>query len=334
MYNNQIKTEFNLDSDIPMNFSIMNMLTNDMNEVLNKNILQYLVSLYSKKEATPNPLSPALRPSINLNHFSLRQRKNMYTPVARYVNTECSSPNQEKDQGIDSINASKDEIIPSLAAIFNRPESHSSNEKSPSHQYLRRLKPIKKTREEIRKLKMDLAFENETGEFATRCDVVYKTILRDFRRFFLDDYKLYKTKCLSKSNLTESLHNFTVQTFPMKSMRDCQEISLDLGCLLFPKEMIKDSKAIEQIIEFGYFGNELEEVKKEIMKIQGFLYKFSIDKIEECFQNISLCELFLAYVFKSQNKRIVSNPTMKKNSKIYIKARKILEKRASESLCL
>jgi hypothetical protein len=179
---------------------------------------------------------------------------------------------------------------------------------------------------------MELTFDNETGELATRCDVVYKTILRDFRRFFLDEYKIKRQQMKNEKDLGACLMTLSRELFPLKSEAECKTISIDLGCLLFPKELTKNAGMLKEIQRTNHFGYETCESNIfEIMRIHGFLYKFSIDKIEECFQNSSLCELFLLYVTQTRDDRIASNPTMSKNSQIYLKARNILEEKAAEA---
>jgi hypothetical protein len=133
-------------------------------------------------------------------------------------------------------------------------------------------------------------------------------------------------------SFVDALFQFTISVFPEKSIRDCKLISLDLGCLLFPKEMTKDVQAMSDIERTNHFGEEKEENKNEVMRIHSFLYKFSIDKIEECFQNSSLCILFLKYVDRSRESRISANLTMSKNSSTYLKARTILEDKATKML--
>lgn len=141
---------------------------------------------------------------------------------------------------------------------------------------------------------------------------------------------MFKAHNFTDPTLSESIFQFTSSVYPEKSPSECKGISLDLGSLLFPKEIVKDSNFLQVIQEFGTFGDEIETIKAEIMKIHGFLYKFSIDKIEECFQNIFLSQLFITYITKASKERMDENPTMKRNSSVYLKAMKILENRASE----
>lgn len=81
----------------------------------------------------------------------------------------------------------------------------------------------------------------------------------------------------------------------------------------------------------NHFGDKGKDTKNKIMQIHGFLYKFSIDKIEECFKNTSISSLFIYYV-KEGKERISSNVTMSKYSAVYTKARKILLKKAKDAI--
>mmetsp|Transcript_10641 Transcript_10641/g.10493 ORF Transcript_10641/g.10493 Transcript_10641/m.10493 type:complete len:266 (-) Transcript_10641:34-831(-) len=265
--------------------------------------------------------------------MALNQRKNFYIPVPRYASNDLYSP-KARNSRTSSFETTKEDISPPQKTRNDDDDETKSLKSKRSLQYPSRIKSVSKTREEIKKMKMDMTFDNESGCLATRCDVVYKTILRDFRRYFLDEYKLFKTGKNSEWTLAESLFQFTTSIYPTKTEKECRGISLDLGCLLFPKEIVKEQNFLQVIQDFGTFGDEIETIKSEIMKIHGFLYKFSIDKIEECFQNISLSLLFLTYVNRTRETRIDGNPTMKRNSSIYLKARKILEDKASGCLSL
>ena len=326
--------------ETPVTLPMLNMLSSDIQGLLNKYLLQHLMSTYiqnneltppSKNTETPNTVFPSLLSPLSINQLILRQRKDLYVPIPRYVHqADCGKKDTENDRR-DSISTTKEEVV--MPATKSDSEPNMNADRNYQSQ-TRRAKLRKRTREELRKIKMDLTFDNETGELATRCDVVYKTILRDFRRFFLEEYKIFKQNLKKESDLVDCLFSFTCNLYPNKSVKDCKEISLDLGCLLFPKEMVRDSKAIKEKQTFANLGEHIDEIKSEMLKIHGFLYKFSIDKIEECFLNLSLCELFLTYISKSKDDRINANATMKKNRSIYIKARKILEDKASNSLSL
>ena len=267
---------------------------------------------------------------LTLNALSSQPKNNLYVPIPRYSDSYQSHEKDDDRDRSGSFTTTKDlgNLTSSVESRMTSPQKSDGENQAPP----RRHKSVKKSKQQLRKIKMDLAFENETGELSTRCDVVYKTILRDFRRFFLDNFKNFKLNQSQSTSIADALLQFTISLFSGKSLRECKEISIDLGCLLFPKEMTKEKEVMTEIERTNHFGVEKEENKNEIMRIHGFLYKFSIDKIEECFQNISLCILFLNYTDSTREDRIRSNPTMSKNSDTYLKARAILEDKAAKSL--
>ena len=329
MYNN-LAQGMNAQEQPLLNLTLLQMLNSDMQDVLSKYILECLLLKFTNKSAH-QALSPGFPAKpMSLNELVQLKRKTLIAPVARYPQVQIDLDEESENKA--SLEYDKDACSPAATTKTGVP---ASPQKFVEYEQVAssRPKPQKKTKEQLRKIKIDLAFDNETGELATRCDVVYKTILRDFRRFFLDDYKQHKLSCVENTPLTNCLLKFVVKCFSNKSIGECKVISLDLGCLLFPKEMIKDSQAMIDIEKTNHFGAEDSKGNaNEIMRIHGFLYKFSIDKIEECFQNYSLCELFLYYVDSTRDSRISSNPTMHKNASIYAKARDILEGKARGSL--
>jgi hypothetical protein len=269
---------------------------------------------------------------LTLNASAEQKRRQLVVPVPRYVHVEEPQAKPQIRERSESISTARDECTPANTNMTNNWSPQKSVESSEAS--TRHAKKERVSKEKLKLIKMDLAFDNESGELATRCDVVYKTILRDFRRFFLDSFKQRKHQSEQKLDLSDSLLQFTLRLFPNKSVKECKVISIDLGCLLFPKEMTKDSKVIREIERTNHFGLDADDATTEIMRIHGFLYKFSIDKIEECFQNPSLCLLFQLYVDQTRSDRISSNPTMSKNASIYLKARRILEEKASKPLSL
>lgn len=328
--NNNFNFNQKIDNQALMNLQVLNMLSIDMQDLINKYVLDSLVSKYTTKSVwdVERPSAAAVLPILN-SLFS-QPKRNLFAPIPRYADSVQSNEKDDNRDRSASFSTTKDLVnltSPGESRITS-PQKSSEDDQTPT----RRRIFVQKSKQQLRKIKMDLAFENETGELSTRCDVVYKTILRDFRRFFLDNFKVFKMNQDQSVSLVEALFQFTLNLFSDKSLKLCKEISLDLGCLLFPKEMIKEKEAMADIERTNHFGVERDEIKNEIMRIHGFLYKFSIDKIEECFQNTSLCTIFLNYVDSTRESRIRSNPTMSKNSSIYLKARTILEDKAVKSL--
>ena len=267
---------------------------------------------------------------LSLNELVQIRRRTVRAPIARYANsTDFTEKNYNRERS-NSLTTIKDDFSPIInnAKIdFNLRESQQQNLKS------KQLNELPPTNNKAKLSKAVLTFDSANGELATRWDVVYKTILRDFRRFYLDDFKSSQYSETVKIDLGDSLLEYTKSVFKSEASSAQKAISISLGCLLFPKQIIKDSKLLKYLTLSNHFGGQGNDTKNKIMQIHGFLYKFSIDKIEECFKNKSICSLFLHYI-KEGKDRIRSNSTMNKYSAIYLKARKILEKKAKDMLFL
>jgi len=311
--------------------SMAQILAIDMNEVLSKYILDCLAWGYYQNISVQYKntfLSNTKTSCLTLNQLALQRKSNLIVPKPRYASTCSEASKDEHWERTESLSVHREE---QQEATSGNCISSNTCWKIAENQTF--AKPTKKTKQQLKMIKLGLAFDNETGDLATRCDVVYKTILRDFRRFFLDDHKYRKHQSQTPLDMHQSLKSMAIALFADKSTEECVTIALDLGCLLFPKEMTKDKSSLSEIERTRHFGLETHDNKiYEIMRIHGFLYKFSIDKIQECFQNHSLCKLFLLYVEQTRDTRIRANPTMNKNSRIYLKARDILEEKAAQSL--
>lgn len=321
------------DNNQAFNAQMMSMLATDMHDILSRYILDCLMwNIKNSSQPQTKDMyirSEFLGTKLTLKELALQKRSHVIAPIPIYPSSEESSIKDDNRDRSESFSTARDEntLANTVKGGLVSPKKLSDLDESPK----RAAKAARKSKEELKKIKMELAFDNETGELATRCDVVYKTILRDCRRFFLDNFKLFKQKNSNGSDMSDNLFRFIMGLFPNKSVRACKSLSIDLGCLLFPKEMTKDSIFLSEIVKTDHFGKDVSSFD-EIMRIHGFLYKFSIDKIQECFENNSLCQLFLYYVKETRDDRISENPTMNRNASIYIKARNILEEKALASL--
>ena len=282
--------------EVPVNMQMIKLLTLDMQEVMNKYILDWLIQKFSKEKSlfaykfsrlpTENKAT-----TISLNELVQKKRETVFAPVARYADEDYLGSRRSSNERISSNCTEQAEPTPistkNVSSIINQNWTIITENENKSFVKPRRNKYKSKCS------KTELAFDNEGGELATRCDVVYKTILRDFRRFYLDDFK--SSNCSISHGLGESIIDYTKSLFSLEeSSSSLRLLSLELGCLLFPKEILKNE------ILFNYISNKNRidftpaDVKSKVTKIHGFLYKFSIDKVEECFQNKSMCRLFFA----------------------------------------
>ena len=84
-----------------------------------------------------------------------------------------------------------------------------------------------------------LQFRNSTSLFSTRCDVIYKTLLRDCRKYFGEELQLkYMRKRKKVSNIGRVLNEYVRKVFNQYSEEELKQIKFYLGCLVYPKEMI------------------------------------------------------------------------------------------------
>lgn len=138
------------------------MLANDMQDVLNKYLINCLVSSYSQRDSSSSLGSINFDSAEDLNQIALNQRKNFYIPVPRYPrNKDCSSDK------VGSLESSacipKQEIALDQKTAKSDSRETKSLEKIEPLSNLKRIMPIRKTLQEIKQIKMDMTFDNETG---------------------------------------------------------------------------------------------------------------------------------------------------------------------------
>ncbi|CAI2382345.1 unnamed protein product [Moneuplotes crassus] len=164
-----------------------------------------------------------------------------------------------------------------------------------------------------------LQFRNPTDSFSTRCDVVYKTLLRDCRRYFYDCFQM-KTMRKNKRvyHLSKTLAVFVDKKFDSPNFTEefRRQIEFCLGCLVYPKEMTNSKVAIYgeegQVIK----GQERAKKLRKVKELHSYLYNFSMDKCEKFFKNPYLSAIFEEYL-KSFTERATQIETIRKNYEIY-----------------
>lgn len=86
-----------------------------------------------------------------------------------------------------------------------------------------------------------LHFNNPTSSFSTRCDVIYKTLLRDCRKYYtnLFDYKqMRREKKLHL--LSGKIEAYMRSHFSEFSEDNQREIKFYIGCMIYPKHMLSN----------------------------------------------------------------------------------------------
>lgn len=163
----------------------------------------------------------------SLNEIVKIKRQTVMAPVPRYAYSEQSEIKSYDREGSFSLSLLKDEL--SLHSTKHESEEPSLKLAESPRSDPNDGKELKEFKLQSKSKNVELTFDNEGGDLSTRCDVVYKTILRDFRRFYLDSFKNSTLQASIKEDLAESLLRFTRDLFPEKSSSECKSISLDLG---------------------------------------------------------------------------------------------------------
>ena len=124
-----------------------------------------------------------------------------------------------------------------------------------------------------------LQFRNPTPSFSTRCDVIYKTLLRDCKRYFFEIFQMRKLRKHKRIYyLSKTLTNYVNQRFEHLSDEVKNELKIHIGCLVYPKEMASSKVIIHDASGSPIRGSERAKKLKKIKEIHTILYNFSMEK--------------------------------------------------------
>lgn len=183
---------------------------------------------------------------------------------------------------------------------------------------------------------------SKTGfsQFSTRCDVVYKKLLRDFRRSYIQDFnnhsKYMKNKryreddyfldCIKEYVLTHlpQSQGFEWGQYAITSSLDLDQLVLTFGSFLYPKEMRKSGFGLNQIFN-GHQGKRTAYVTK----FHDALYNFSMEKVSDILENKYIAVLLEKFIAKIDDRSKVQE-IMSVFERSYSKALEILQKRVTE----
>ena len=169
-----------------------------------------------------------------------------------------------------------------------------------------------------------LHFNNPTNSFSTRCDVVYKTMLRDCRKYFADKFGVKKIKRSKMINdLGNQIDDFVTDHFSEYDSHMQKEIKFYIWCLIYPKEILASRIGVFDEDSNVLKGNERSKKVRKIKELHNYLYSFSMEKCEKFFEIIPLRKIFLYYI-SIISERIALSPTMQKNRDVYMAAINIL----------
>lgn len=188
---------------------------------------------------------------------------------------------------------------------------------------------------------------NNTGksQFSTRCDVVYKKLLRDFRRKLMTEFNsetnFVKNKRFKDDNyIFECLVEFVTISIPkiykvplsslgMDSLPEIEKAAITLGSLLYPKDMVKLAHSDRVRANFPDDSERLSYTTK----FHEALYSFSMQRITEFLKNRYICFFLYLFIGTIHSRKNVQE-IMSIFEKSYSKALGILSNRCKEVLAI
>lgn len=162
----------------------------------------------------------------------------------------------------------------------------------------------------------------KVSSFACRADVIYKKILRDFRRYFIADFNTvtgYKdSKKTKASEIVRLLELYVDQVFGA-NLDSKEEVMFAVGALIFPAQLCKTSlmKSCKQ--------------KKDANKIHDTLYRLSIIKVDNLLADWGVCFLLRRFINNPENTENLIE-AFKVCSESYQTAFELIERRVEETL--
>lgn len=169
-----------------------------------------------------------------------------------------------------------------------------------------------------------LYFINPTSTFSTRCDVIYKTLMRDWRKFYADRFSVVNIRRAKiKSGLEKAISDYVSTKFSEYSYEVQNELKFNICCLIYPKELISNKYDLFDENSNLLKGKDRSRKVKRIKELHNHLYTFSMDKWERFFEDEPLNIIFENYMTHIEQ-RIQESYTMTKNKQIYLAAWEIL----------
>ena len=185
---------------------------------------------------------------------------------------------------------------------------------------------------EIVRCPKELQFINSGTSLATRCDVVYKTLLRDCRKYFADSLQMRDMRKSKKlSRLAKTLDEFVRSRFEGFDEKDIYELKFYLGWLVYPKEMISSRAGLLDQHNKMLKGDERKQRICKIKQMHSFLYNFSMQKWEQFFEIIPLLIIFREYMSEIED-RFMINSTMRRNRQAYRTALRLIESKTLQNI--
>ena len=256
---------------------------------------------------------------MSFNELSTRFDDNKTKP-SHYINregennsTKLNSINQQRILIENDANSSQPELYKLSNFEENKLSVPDENQKC-----LRiSIKSVPKIAKNENSGSPHLQFSNPSNSFATRCDVVYKTLLRDCRKYFTDVLQMKSMRKSKKlSNIGRVLDEFVRNRFEQYNEDSIHQLKFYLGWLVYPKEMISSKIGLVDENNELLRGAEKNAQIKRIRDLHTFLYNFSMQRWEEFFEITPLALLFKEYL-KSIEERVLVSSSMSRNRVAY-----------------
>ena len=177
----------------------------------------------------------------------------------------------------------------------------------------------------IRGVLSTLYFLNPTSTFSTRWDVIYKTMMRDWRKFYADQFSVVNIRRAKiRNGLEKAIEDYVSTKFSQHAIEVQDELKFNICCLIFPKELISNKIDLFDEHSNQLKGKDRSKKVKRIKELHNYLYIFSMDKWEKFFEDEALKLIFEHYM-ESIEERIEGSFTMQKNREIYLAAWEVLK---------
>lgn len=164
------------------------------------------------------------------------------------------------------------------------------------------------------------------GNFSTRCDVVYKTIFRYLRKFYIDIYhRFLKSKC---SNVEKSQHLKLfcqgISKTPGMENLSLPTLMIAIGSIIYPSKMVQLKKKISTDGKSDPVAEAKQKVFDSIIKFRELITKFSLRKLVNLIKDETYSCIFEFYHLALKSGKVEIPDTMKSNFEVYSNAFEML----------
>lgn len=159
------------------------------------------------------------------------------------------------------------------------------------------------------------------GELSQRRDVIFKTIIRDMRKYYINDFnertsyvkrKRYKRKDFYLTCVNEYIECEHIKAASTKANKPIKDFNIYLASLIYPKE-------VESIVQ-------KKQQKRIAQETYDALYRFSLGKMKSMLCKDAIFNLFNSYYVLEikEGSRLTDNKTMNQHKGLYMEAYNVM----------